>query len=92
MKKYKEKNHGKLEDVPDAFVATYSVELYMEEHPVILENKLLESIKKYCGNVEIMSKNDTSITFGFSDYVMEYKNATVPASIMISLSHECSES
>lgn len=88
MKKYKEKNKGKLEDVADAFVATYNVEFYMEEELIIPESKLLENIKKYCGNVEIISKQETTITFGFLDHILEYKNATVPVGIMISLGHK----
>ena len=84
MKKYREK----LKNVADGFAETYSVELYMKEQPIILENKLLENIKKYCGNVEIISNQDTNITFAFMDYVLEYKNASVPVSIMISISDE----
>ncbi|BCZ48490.1 hypothetical protein psyc5s11_45570 [Clostridium gelidum] len=84
MKKYREK----LKNVADGFAETYSVELYMREQPIILENKLLENIKKYCGNVEIISNQDTNITFSFTDYVLEYKNASVPVSIMISMSDE----
>lgn len=91
MKKYKD-NKEKLEYVPDCFAATYNVELYMEEEPIILENKLLENIKKYCGNVEIISKQDTNITFAFMDHIIEYKNANIPVAIMISISDEESES
>ena len=87
MKKYREK----LKNIADGFAETYSVELYMKEQPIILENKLLENIKKYCGNVEITSNQDTNITFSFMDYVLEYKNASVPVSIMISISDEESD-
>jgi len=88
MKKYKEN----LKNVPDGFAETYSVELYMKEQPIILEKKLLENIKKYCGNVEIMANQDTSITFAFTDYMLDYKNASIPVSIMISISDEEPES
>jgi hypothetical protein len=84
MKKYKEK----LKDVSDGFVETYSVELYMKEKPIILENKLLENIKKYCGNVKIISDQDTNITFAFMDYVLDYKNVSVPVTMTLSISHE----
>lgn len=85
MKKYKKNNDGKLEKVADAFAETYSVELCMKEKPVIIENKLLENMKKYCGNVELVSNKDNNISFAFTDYILEYKNASVPVSIVISL-------
>ena len=84
MKKYKEKS----KDVPDGFAETYSVELYMKEKPIILENKLLEIIKKYCGNVKIVSNQDTNITFAFMDYILDYKNVSVPVTMTISISDE----
>ena len=84
MKKYKEK----LKNVSDGFAETYSVELYMKEKPIILENKLLENIKKYCGNVKIISDQDTNITFAFMEYILDYKNVSVPVTIMISISDE----
>ena len=84
MKKYKEK----LKNVADGFAETYSVELYMKEKPIILENKLLENIKKYCGNVKIVSDQDTNITFAFMEYILDYKNVSVPVTIMISISDE----
>jgi len=87
MKKYKEK----LKDVPDGFADTYSVELYMKEKPIILENKLLENIKKYCGNVKIISDQDTNITVAFMDYILDYKNVSVPVTMMISISDEETE-
>ncbi|WP_315072158.1 DUF4261 domain-containing protein [uncultured Clostridium sp.] len=82
MKKYREKN--KEENVPDVFAETYSVELYMKEEPVILENDLLENIKKYCGNVEISSRQENNIIFAFTDHILEYKNMSAPVSIVIS--------
>lgn len=82
MKKYREKN--KEENVPDVFAETYSVELYMKEEPVILENDLLENIKKYCGNVEISSRQENNIIFAFMDHILEYKNMSAPVSIVIS--------
>jgi len=87
MKKYKEK----LKDVADGFADTYSVELYMKEKPIISENKLLENIKKYCGNVKIISDQDTNITFAFMDYILDYKNVSVPVTMMISISDEETE-
>ena len=87
MKKYKEKS----KDVPDGFAETYSVELYMKEKPIILENKLLEIIKKYCGNVKIISAQDTNVTFAFMDYILDYKNVSVPVTMMISISDEETE-
>ena len=39
-----------------------------------------------------MSKEDISITFAFMDYILEYKNASVPVSITISISDEEPES
>ena len=82
------KNKEELKNVPDGFAETYSVELYMKEKPIILKNELLENIKKYCGNVEITSIEDTNIKFAFMDYMMEYKNASIPVSITISISDE----
>lgn len=84
MKRYKKNNNGKLEKVADAFAETYSVELCMKEKPVILVNELLENMKKYCGNVELVSNQDNNISFAFTDYILEYKNASVPVSIVIS--------
>jgi len=84
MKRYKKNNNGKLEKVSDAFAETYSVELCMKEKPVILVNELLENMKKYCGNVELVSNQDNNISFAFTDYILEYKNASVPVSIVIS--------
>ena len=84
MKKYKEK----LKDVPDGFEAAYSAELYMKEKPIILQNKLLENIKKYCGNIEIMSTQGTSITVGFMDYMLEYKNTDFPVLMTIGIIDE----
>lgn len=88
MNKYEEE----LKNVPDGFAERYSVELYMKEQPIILENKLLENLRKYCGNVEISSKEDSSITFAFMDYILEYKNASVPVSISISVGEKEPES
>jgi len=88
MKKYNEK----LKNVPDGFAETYSVELYMKEKPIILENKLLENIKKYCGNVKIISNEDKNLTFAFMDYILNYRNVSVPVTMMISISDEESES
>lgn len=88
MKKYNEK----LEDVPDGFAETYSVELYIKENPIILENKLLENIKKYCGNVKIISNQDKNLTFAFMDYILNYRNVSVPVTMMISINDEESES
>lgn len=88
MNKFEENDKGKLQDAPDAFVSMYGAELWMEEQPLILEDKLLENIKKYCGKVEVISRQDTAITFGFLDYIMEYKNANVPVGITISLNDE----
>ncbi len=82
MKKYKEK----LKDVSDGFAEAYSVELYMKENPIILENKLLENIKKYCGNVKIISNQDANLTFAFMDYILDYRNVSVPVTMMISIS------
>lgn len=84
MKEYKGENKQKLENVPDVFAETYSVELYMKEEPIISEKKLLENIKKYCGDVKVISNQDNSITFGFMDHVLEYKNVSVPVSIVMS--------
>lgn len=85
MRKYKKNNNGKLEKVADAFAETYSVELCMKEKPVILANKLLENIKKYCGNVKLVSNQDNNISFAFMDHILEFKNASVPVSIVISI-------
>lgn len=84
MKECKENNKQQIEEVPDAFEGTYSVELYMKEEPIILENNLLENIKKYCKDVKLVSNQDNNITFAFMDHVLEYKNASVPVSIIIS--------
>jgi len=84
MKNYKKK----LENVPDGFAQTYSVELYMKDQPIILENKLLENIKKYCGNVEIMTHQGTNITYAFIDYMLEYKNTSFPVLISVSIVEE----
>ncbi|PRR80801.1 DUF4261 domain-containing protein [Clostridium vincentii] len=83
-----EKDKEKLKNVPDGFAQIYSVELYIKKQPILLKNQLLENIKKYCGNVEIMSTQDKSSTFAFMDYVLEYKNASIPVSITISVSDE----
>lgn len=85
MKKYKKKYNGKLEKVADAFAETYSVELCMKEKPVILTNNLLENLKKYCGNVKLASNQDNNISFAFMDHILEYKNASVPVSIVITI-------
>lgn len=85
---YRENSKEKLQNAPDVFVTTYGVELCIEKTPSISKDKLLENIKKYCGKVEIMSEQNTTITFGFLDYVMEYKNATLPAAVTISFSEE----
>lgn len=81
--KYKGSNKEKVNNVPDAFAETYSVELYMKEQPTILENKLLENIKKYCGNAKIVSSQDNNITIAFMDYILEYKNGSAPVGIVI---------
>lgn len=88
MEKYKEK----LNDVSDGFAETYSVEFYMKEKPIILETQLLENIKKYCGNVKIISNQDENLTFGFMDYILDYRNVSVPVTMMISISDEEPES
>jgi hypothetical protein len=88
MEKYKEK----LSDVSDGFAETYSVEFYMKEKPIILETQLLENIKKYCGNVKIISNQDENLTFGFMDYILDYRNVSVPVTMMISISDEEPES
>lgn len=88
MSKFEVNDKGKLEDEPDAFVAMYGAELWMEEQPIISEDNLLENLKKYCGKIEIISKQETSITFGFLEYIMEYKNASLPVAITISLCDE----
>lgn len=88
MKKYKEK----LNDVADGFAETYSIEFYMKENPIILETQLLENIKKYCGNVKIISNQDGNLTFGFMDYILDYRNVSVPVTMMISISDEEPES
>lgn len=84
MKKIKEK----LKNISDGFAEVYSVELYMSKYPIVLENKLLESLRKYCGNVEIISNKDSNITFAFMDHILEYRNANVPPGIAITISHE----
>lgn len=81
MKKFKEK----LKNVSDGFVDVYSVELYMNKYPIVFENKLLESIRKYCGNVDIIANKDSNITFAFMDHILEYKNANVPPGIAITI-------
>lgn len=86
--KYKGINKEKVNNIPDAFAETYSVELYMKEQPTILENKLLENIKKYCGNAKIMSNQDNNITIAFMDYILEYKNASAPVGIVITKINE----
>lgn len=83
-KRFEKNNNGKLEKVADAFAETYSVELCMKEKPIIIANKLLENMKKYCGNVELISNQDNNISFAFTDYILEYKNASVPVSIVVS--------
>lgn len=83
-KRFEKSKNGKLEKVADAFAETYSVELCMKEKPVIFVNELLENMKKYCGNVELVSDQDNNISFAFTDYILEYKNASVPVSIVIS--------
>jgi hypothetical protein len=86
--KYKGINKEKVNNIPDAFAETYSVELYMKEQPTILENKLLENIKKYCGNAKIVSNQDNNITIAFMDYILEYKNASAPVGIVITKINE----
>lgn len=83
MNEYKNNKLG-TENIPDAFAGTYSVELYIKEEITILENKLLENIKKYCKDVKIVSNKDNNITLAFMDHILEYKNASVPVSITIS--------
>lgn len=90
MKKYTEKNKDKLINGPDVFAETYSVELYMKEKPVILETILLENIKKYCGNVELVANQDNNTTFAFMDHVLEYKNVSAPVSIIVSTIYDSS--
>ena len=84
MKKFKEK----LKDVADGFVDVYSVELYMHKYPIVLENKLLENMRKYCGNVDIIANKESNITFAFMDHILEYKNANVPPGIAITIIDE----
>lgn len=74
----------KMDNVPDAFAETYSVELYLKDQPIISQSELLENIKKYCGNVEFVSNQGNNITFAFMDHILEYKNASVPVSIIVS--------
>lgn len=74
----------KMKNGPDAFAETYSVELYLKDQPNISQNKLLENIKKYCGNVELVSNQGNNITFAFMDHILEYKNVSVPVSIIVS--------
>ncbi|WP_297421658.1 DUF4261 domain-containing protein [Clostridium sp.] len=88
MKKYKEINKDKLVNGPDVFAETYSVELYMKEKPVILESALLANIKKYCGNVELAGNKDNNTTFAFMDHILEYKNVSVPVSIIVSVIYD----
>ena len=84
MKKFKEK----LKDVADGFVDVYSVELYMNKYPIVLENKLLENMRKYCGKVDIIANKESNITFAFMDHILEYKNANVPPGIAITIIDE----
>lgn len=84
MKKFKEK----LKDVADGFLDVYSVELYMHKYPIVLENKLLENMRKYCGNVDIIANKESNITFAFMDHILEYKNANVPPGIAITIIDE----
>ncbi|OOM80645.1 hypothetical protein CLPUN_13110 [Clostridium puniceum] len=86
-----EKYNEKLTEVSDGFAETYSVELYIKEKPIILENKLLENIKKYCGNVKIISNQEANLTFAFMDHILDYRNVSVPVTMMISISDEPSE-
>lgn len=83
-----EKYNEKLTEVSDGFAETYSVELYIKEKPIILENKLLENIKKYCGNVKIISNQEANLTFAFMDHILDYRNVSVPVTMMISISDE----
>lgn len=91
MKKYEVNRNGKLENVPDAFADTYSVELLMKEKPVILENELLKNIQKYVKNVKLMSSKDNNISFAFMDHVLEYKNVSAPVGIVITMLDEAPE-
>lgn len=81
-------NREKINNVPDAFAETYSVELYLKDHPNMSQSELLENIKKYCGNVEIASNQDNNTTFAFMDHILEYKNASVPVSIIVSVIYD----
>lgn len=81
-------NREKINNVPDAFAETYSVELYLKDQPNISQSELLENIKRYYGNVEIASNQENNITFAFMDHILEYKNASVPVSIIVSVIYD----
>lgn len=69
--------------IKSSFATTYSVELLYEKSLDIDSLELLSLLKKEFGNVEILLKTDTIISYIFKDILIDLKNERIPLQFMI---------
>lgn len=61
------------------YQAPYLVQLLLEEKKTIEKESLLQSLKKYCGNVEPVEKEGSLLAFAHLDHRTRFQEATLPA-------------
>ncbi len=76
---------------PEGFAQTYGVELLCEQPPRFERAELLQSVRKYCPNAELMgeAKGEGSLTCSFAhpDHLVRLKDAAVPAHTHVLISN-----
>jgi hypothetical protein len=64
-------------------VAPYIVQLLFEHPPVIDKKRLLESLRKYCGNVEAIDPDSDLLAFAHLDHLSSFQEGDLPAQCLV---------
>ncbi|MBD0380983.1 DUF4261 domain-containing protein [Paenibacillus sedimenti] len=76
------------DDLDNVFARTYGVELLFEDYPLVSADRILDSLRFYCGNVELATNKENVLLFFFKDYLISFSEGDMPAQIAIMLSSE----
>lgn len=77
---------------PEGFAQTYGVELLCEQPPTFERSALLQSVRKYCPNAELMGeaegKGGLSCSFVHPDHLVRLEDAVIPAQTHVLIAND----
>jgi hypothetical protein len=75
----------------DQLMTTYMVELLYTERPQIDRERLLDELRRRCGNVERLTSHEELYLYAFPDHLAHYTDGSVPAQIFLAFPEERKE-